>query len=177
MNLIMDLLSNLSTNINPDKVPGALLELGILLAFFVLLIWWSRSTEKKAKARALEKYKNYTGRAEGRILEHHWVHVSSGRRDPETGKDDVDSYFIITYEFEADGQTYRGKGEASASFMGRKTQTICYDPSDPNQNCSLYYLNSQTKSASCLRVLIYMLVRFAILLGVIYLILKISGKI
>ena len=176
MNLFMNLFMNLSSEIKTENLPKVILTVGGMLAFFVLLMWWSKSTEKKAKARAQEKYKDYTGRAEGRILEHHWVHVSSGRRDPETGKEDVDSYFMVTYEFEANGQTYRGEGEASASFRGRKNQTICYDPSDPNRNCSLFYLNSQTKSASCLRVLIYMLVRFAILLGVIYLILKISGK-
>jgi len=173
----MDLIMNLSVNIDMDKLPKVLLEAGILLTAFILLIWWSRSKEKKAKQRAQEKYKDYTGRAEGRILEHHWVRVSSGRRDPETGSEDTDSYFIITYEFEVNGQTYRGEGEASASFKGRKTQTICYDPADPNRNCSLYYLNSQTKSPSSLRVLIYFIVRAAIVIGVLYLIMKLAGRI
>lgn len=177
MDQIKDVIKYIGSNINPDKVPKALLELGILLAFFVLLIWWSRHTDKKAKQRAQEKYKNYTGRAEGRILEHEWVRRYTGSRDPETGRDNYDLQYIVKYEFEANGQTYQSEGEASGSIFQGKTLTICYDPSDPNQSCSLYYLNYQTKSPSFIRVLLYILVRLAILFGILYLILKIAGKI
>lgn len=55
MDRIKDIFSYISSNINPDKVPGAILELSIMLAFIVLLIWWCRSTDKKAKARAKAK--------------------------------------------------------------------------------------------------------------------------
>ncbi|MCR5058325.1 MAG: hypothetical protein K6A81_06895 [Clostridiales bacterium] len=175
MNQIVNLIVNLSENTNTNKLPEVLLETGILLAVFVLLFWWARSSNKKAKKQAQEKYKNYTGRAEGRILEHHWVRKYSNNRDPETGKEYSDQLFIITYEFEANGQTYRGEGEASGSIMGRKTQMIAYDPADPTRNCSLYYLNSQTKSPSFLRVLIYIIVRLALLCGVIYLLMKFAG--
>ena len=177
MDRIKDIFSYISLNINPDKVPGAILELSIMLAFIVLLIWWCRSTDKKAKARAKEKYKNYTGRAEGRILEHEWVRHYTGFRDPETGDENSDLLFIVKYEFEANGQTYQGEGEASGSIFQRKTLTICYGPSDPNQSCSLYYLNCQTTSPNFLRVLVYFLTRLAIGMGVIYLILKLSGGI
>ena len=176
MNQTMNIFTYLSAKIDPDKVPGALLELGLILGFLILLFWWSRSTEKKAIARAREKYKNYTGRAEGRILEHEWVRHYTGTKDSETGDDNYDLLFMVKYEFEVNGQTYRGEGEASGSIKGRKTQTICYDPADPNQNCSLYYLNSQTTSPSCLRLLIYILIRLAIVIGVIFLIMKMFGK-
>ena len=175
MNQITNLIVKLSENTNTNKMPEVLLETGILLAVLILLFWWARSSNKKAKKRAQEKYKNYTGRAEGKILDHSWVRKYSNNPDPETGKEYSDQLFIITYEFEANGQTYRGEGEASGSLFGRKTQMIAYDPADPNQNCSLYYLNSQTKSPSFLRVLIYILVRLALLIGVIYLLMRFAG--
>lgn len=107
---------------------------------------------KAAQKEKEERYTNYTGRAEGKIIEHHWdTHlVSSGVGTGRTMKEDTidatDSDFFVTYEFEVDGQTYIGKGEGSPAFQVRKHQTICYDPSDPNLNCTLFYLNSYLRS-------------------------------
>ena len=105
-------------------------------------------TEKKEKE---ERYMNYTGRAEGKIIEHHWeTYMKSGVGTGRTMKEDTidasDSDCYVTYEFEVDGQTYIGKGEGSPAFQVRKHQTICYDPSDPNLNCTLFYLNSYLRS-------------------------------
>ena len=57
--------------------------------------------------------------------------------------DDMDSVYIISYEFEVDGKTYKGQGEGSSSSKEGEIQTICYDPSDPNVNCTLNYLDDQ----------------------------------
>ena len=106
---------------------------------------------KAVKKEKEERYKNYTGRAEGKIIEHHWeTYMKSGVGTGRTMKEDTidasDSDFFVTYEFEVDGQTYTGKGEGSPVFQVRKHQTICYDPSDPNLNCTLFYLNSYLRS-------------------------------
>ena len=55
-------------------------------------------------------------------------------------------YVNISYQFEVNGQVYYGEGEGSGAFWERDKQTICYDPNDPDDNCTLYYLNSKTKS-------------------------------
>lgn len=106
---------------------------------------------KAAKKEREERYRNYTGRAEGKIIEHHWETylksgVGTGRTMKEDTIDATDSVFYVTYEFEVDGQTYVGKGEGSPAFQVRKYQTICYDPSDPNLNCTLFYLDSYLRS-------------------------------
>ena len=72
--------------------------------------------------------------------------VGTGRTMKEDTIDSSDSVFYVTYEFEVDGQTYTGKGEGSPAFQVRKHQLICYDPSDPNLNCTLFYLNSYLRS-------------------------------
>lgn len=106
---------------------------------------------KAEKKEREERYKDYTGRAEGKIIEHHWETfmksgVGTGRTMKEDTIDSSDSVFYVTYEFEVDGQTYTGKGEGSPAFQVRKYQLICYDPSDPNLNCTLFYLNSYLRS-------------------------------
>ena len=120
----------------------------ILIPFLVLLVWviYVLAKEKKQNREAAQvKYKNYTGRVEGRVLEYHWVKSNPGKyiRDPETGRVETQDEFIVTYEFVVDGRTYTGTGVGSTSPSRRKFQLICYDPSDPDQNCTLYYLNGQ----------------------------------
>ena len=105
-----------------------------------------RIQEEKQKNKDLVN--RYSGRAEGRITEHHWdTHlVSSGVGTGRTMKEDTidatDSIFMVSYEFEVDGKTYTGQGEGSPAIQVRKAQTICYDPSDPNDNCTIFYLNA-----------------------------------
>ena len=120
----------------------------ILIPFLVLLVWviYVLAKEKKQNREAAQvKYKNYTGRVEGRVLEYHWVKSNPGKyiRDPETGRVETQDEFIVTYEFVVDGRTYTGTGVGSTSPSRRKFQLICYYPSDPDQNCTLYYLNGQ----------------------------------
>ena len=136
---------------------GRYLLIGLLIFAIVITIigrirYFSPETQERLKAEKKakeERFKNYTGRAEGRILEHHWeYYMDSAQAMKQHREDDMDisdDRFIVSYEFEVDGQTYTGKGEGSSDFRVRKHQTICYDPSDPNQNCTLCYLNSQTK--------------------------------
>ena len=120
----------------------------ILIPFAVILVYviYVLAKEKKQNREIAQvKFKNYTGRVEGRILESHWNKINSGKyiRDPETGRVESQEEFIVTYEFVVDGQTYMGTGVGSTSLSRRQFQTICYDPSDPNQNCTLYYLNGE----------------------------------
>ena len=120
----------------------------ILIPFVVLLgyvIYVLAKEKKQNREIAQEKYKNYTGRVEGRVLESHWVKSNPGKyiRDPETGRVDSQEEFIVTYEFLVDGRTYTGTGVGSTSPSRRQYQPICYDPADPNQNCTLYFLNGE----------------------------------
>ena len=96
-----------------------------------------------------ELLKNLSGRIDGKILEHHWEKRGKFNH---TGDpiDDFDEVFMVTYEFEVNGQTYTGKGEGSPAFQAKGKQTICYDPSDPNVNCTLYYFNGQANKKSVL---------------------------
>ena len=130
----------------------------VILVVFCIVItiignirYHSKSTQERLKADKKEKedwVNKYSGTAEGRITEHHWdTHlVSSGVGTGRTMKEDTidatDSIFMVSYEFEVDGKTYTGQGEGSPAFQVRKVQTICYDPSDPNDNCTLFYLNA-----------------------------------
>ena len=135
------------------------LLIGLVVSVVVFSIicrirYYSPANQERLKAEQKEKeerYKNYTGRAEGKIIEHHWETflksgVGTGRTMKEDTIDSSDSVFYVTYEFEVDGQTYTGKGEGSPAFQVRKHQLICYDPSDPNLNCTLFYLNSYLRS-------------------------------
>ena len=53
---------------------------------------------------------------------------------------------VISYQFEVNGQIYTGEGEGNGAFWQKDKQMICFDPNDPDDNCTLYYLNSKTKS-------------------------------
>lgn len=131
---------------------GRYLLIGMVV-FFAIFILVNRSSAKERLQNIVkeeqDRFKKLTGRAEGRILEHHWENysnpLSAGRQHKEDSMDDSDTVFMVTYEFEVNGQTYKGHGEGSPSFSRRKTQPICYDPSDPNQNCTLYYYNGQVR--------------------------------
>ena len=110
---------------------------------------------REERERAIKERQDYlnrfTGRAEGRIIEHHWKEYQTPKamRQPkykEDNMDDTEIVFMVSYEFEVDGKTYTGNGEGSPAFQVRKQQTICYDPSDPNVNCTLYYYNSQVNA-------------------------------
>ena len=131
---------------------------GVILVCVLIVVLTSLSRKHFNKVAVLpEKYRSYTGRAEGRILKHHWETfmksgVGTGRTMKEDTIDSSDSVFYVTYEFEADGKTYKGEGEGSPVFKVRKSQTICYDPSDPTKNCTIYYLNSQKYNPNAFRI-------------------------
>lgn len=120
---------------------------GVILLFVLIFVLTSLSRRCHNKVSVLpEEYRCYTGRAQGRILEHHWkTHFTGQSAGPrnEDNIDATDSVYMVKYEFEVDGKTYKGEGEGSPALQGRKNQTICYDPSDPTKNYTLYYLNSK----------------------------------
>jgi len=119
----------------------------IIFTTFCKIRYYSPENQEKIKNAAKEKQARidrYSGRAEGKIIEHHWETTMSARvasRQREDDMDVLDHIYIVSYEFEVDGKIYTGKGEGSPAFQVRKKQTICYDPSDPNVNCTLFYLN------------------------------------
>lgn len=134
-----------------------LLPLLILIVVFIIVFGRARHQSKESQKRLkeydiekLEWYKYYTGRAEGRILKRRWESSSvSGARNGSVMKEDSmgssDLAKIVTYEFEVNGKTYTGKGIGCPHFQERKKQTICYNPSNPNENCTLYYFNRQVR--------------------------------
>ncbi|MCR5617266.1 MAG: hypothetical protein K6F83_03145 [Clostridiales bacterium] len=110
----------------------------------------SKSTQERLKTKEKEKdewFKRLSGRTEGRIIEHHWEDhgISTGpHKNSEEDMDVTDTVFMVTYEFEVNGQTYTGNGAGSPSFGERESQMICYDPSDPEDNCTMYFYKSES---------------------------------
>ena len=133
------------------------LLIGLLIFAVVFTIigtirFHSRANQERLmnnKKEREEWVKKLSGRIKGRILEHHWEKRGKFNysQDP---INDFDEVFMVTYEFEVNGQTYTGKGEGRPAFQEKERQTICYDPSDPNVNCTLYYYNDQANRKSVL---------------------------
>lgn len=113
----------------------------------------SKATQERLAEYEREKqnpFRNYSGRARGKIIEHHWEQHSGNngimnlfRRNTDVS-DDQNDVFMVSYEFEVNGQTYTGEGMGNPDVQERNYQTICYDPSDPNINCTFYYMKSKT---------------------------------
>ena len=93
--------------------------------------------------------------------------------DSETS-DSYEYLTIISYQFEVNGRVYYGEGEGNGAFWQRDKQMICYDPNDPDDNCTLYYLNSKTKS-HFLKTVIFFVVMLALMYFAIVYLSK-SGK-
>ena len=89
----------------------------------------------------------------------------------EDAMDAAEVVFMVIYEFEADGRIYTGKGESSTAFTTGKTQTICYDPSDPDLNCTLSFLNSQKYNPNAFRF-VTIIIRILIVAGIAWYIAK-----
>ena len=115
-----------------------------LLAGFLILFELSRIP---ARLKAKKAYSHLSGRAMGTVINRYEEKILL--TDYHNSSDDRDHYqykTIVTYQYEVDGQIHTGEGEGSGALWHRKHQMICYDPSDPGDSCTLFYLNRETKS-------------------------------
>ncbi|MBO4688157.1 MAG: DUF3592 domain-containing protein [Clostridiales bacterium] len=119
----------------------------VIAVVAVIVVFAILNSIKNAARRRIEKefYERMTGRATGNILSRN---VTKER--VETSRDDEEEKYeyvcYVTYEFVVNGITYKGSGEGARSGSQKKQQTICYDPADPNSNCTEYYYKKKTSS-------------------------------
>ena len=160
----LDFLNNLSDDERKLFTGIGFVVLGVF-AMFIL----SQLLMIPGRLRARAYYKNYTGRALGKITKRDVISVQNGHDDE--GNLRYTTKCMVSYEFTVGGVLYKGEGEGSGAGRDKYEAEICYDPSDPDQNCTAYYFNSKTKS-HFLSTLIYLIILFAILLGGIYLFIR-----
>lgn len=115
-----------------------------------------------------------SGRAEGKILKRDIVKHES-KPAGRGGNGDVSNYTecYVTYEFVADGITYTGRGKGSGNYIDRNSQIICYDPQNPDDNCTLYYYKDHTE-INVLKSVLYagltVILGFVMIIGIVKLI-------
>ena len=136
----------------------AVIPLGLM---FIFMIYASIKSSAARKAR-IEKYKKYTGRADGLISNFRTEEYRRGHGDDEK----VTYKCFMDYEFEANGRIYKGRGEGSGALWERKMQKICYDPDNPENNCTKYYYEKMTGSGGMLSAVLTMLIIFIVVLVV-----------
>ena len=116
-----------------------------IIGFIILLVIFDLSRiPKRLKAKAA--YSHLSGRATGTVTNYRKERILRYESTDPEQNDSYEYLTIISYQFEVNGRVYTGEGEGSGAFWQRDKQTICYDPNDPDDNCTLYYLNSKTKS-------------------------------
>lgn len=145
--------------------------LGLILVGFIVFLVIVELLELPQHKRNKHKMEYLSGRTEGKILTRSLVRdeyiTGSGRN-----KEYNSSYrCMLTYEFEVDGISYTGKGEGAGAFWKKESQTICYDPNNPNDNCTLFFYNSKTDT-NIVRTVFSFLGRLLIFFGIFYLILR-----
>ena len=117
----------------------------VIIAFIVFYVIFELTRiPKRLKEKAA--FEHLSGRAEGTVTNYRKERILRYRSTDPEQNDSYEYLTIISYQFEVNGQVYYGEGEGSGAFWERHKQTICYDPNDPDDNCTLYYLNSKTKS-------------------------------
>lgn len=132
----------------------------IIVAFIALMVLTELlSIPKRIKARAA--FKNLTGRAMATVTDYRKVRELRYRSTDSETNDSYEYKTYISYQFEVNGQVYTGEGEGDGAFWKKDRQMICYDPSDPNDNCTLYTVDSMTKS-HFLKTLIFIIVALVI---------------
>ena len=116
-----------------------------IIGFIVLLVVFElMRIPGRLKAKAA--FSRLSGRAMGTVTDYRKErYLRNESHDPETG-DSYEYVTIIRYQFEVNGRIYTGEGEGNGAFWQKGKQMICYDPDDPEENCTLFYMNSKTKS-------------------------------
>ncbi|MBR6484390.1 MAG: hypothetical protein IKT14_05170 [Clostridiales bacterium] len=153
-----------------DNIKIWLIGIPFAILMVALFIWSSVKDALRRKA-IKEQYKKMSGRADGKISNFKMVRRSRYHNREE----DVDYDAFMDYEFEVDGKIYKGHGEGSGALWKRKTQTICYDPEDPDNNCTLYIYDRKTGKTGCLTSLVVLITLVAIFGTVFYYFFKVKG--
>lgn len=118
------------------------------------------------KLRARKQLAHLTGRTEGQVTSHYEDEYEERDEDGDIHRRSRGT--VIYYEFEVGGVTYTGSGYGSWALWKRDHQTICYDPDHPEDNLPLNEYNSKTKT-HIIGTLLYVIISFAILFGIIML--------
>ncbi len=143
--------------------------LGLVVIGFIAVALLSQLLLLPGQVKNKKRMKHLTGRAVGTILNGtlYTETENYGHQNGQTGETTTTHRYIVTYEFEVNGVTYRGQGEGSYAFWEKKRQKICYDPQNPEDNCTLFLYNSKTDTNILKRVFsvsIWVIILFAIIL-------------
>ena len=131
-----------------------------IVGFIGLLVIFELSRiPKRLKAKAA--FSHLSGRAMGTVTNYRKERILRYESHDSETSDSYEYLTIISYQFEVNGRVYYGEGEGNGAFWQRDKQMICYDPSDPNDNCTLYTVDSMTKS-HFLKTLIFIIVALVI---------------
>ena len=141
----------------------------VILVFFAIFIL-TQLMMIPSRKRAQVKYANYTGRTFAKVLNRYTISVDDGV--DENGDRKYKSKCIVSYEFRIGGVTYKGECEGSSKGRDKYETEICYDPSNPDLNCTVYYFDSVTKS-HFLSSFIFFVVVFALMLAGIYIFMRV----
>lgn len=142
-----------------------------ILVIFVGSIIWASISDAIIRKKRREQYGKMKGRAKGDISNfkmHRKVRYRNGEKDYRyTAR--------MNYEFEVDGKIYKGEGIGSGALWQRKQQVICYDPDNPEDNCTKYYYDRMMGKDSFIMVLVA-LMTFVFIFGfVFYFFFKVKG--
>ena len=138
----------------------------IVLAFIVVFILIELS-RIPGRLKSKKAYSNLTGRAMGTVTNRYKEQVLLTPYYTSTDNRDHYEYKTrLTYQFEVNGRVYTGEGEGSGAFWQKNQQMICYDPEDPNTNCTLFYLKSKTKSHAHHTLLVFIIMIVLLVLGI-----------
>ena len=153
----LEFLKNLSDDERKLLSGVGLVLIGLFAVFFLseLLMIPSRLSARK-------RYAGYTGRALGKVTKRNIYSVEDGHDDD--GHTTYKQKCFVEYEFTVGGTRYTGEGEGSMASRDKYETEICYDPSDPDQNCTACYFNSVTKF-HILSTLIFLLCFSALVIG------------
>ena len=117
-----------------------------ILIVFVALMGLVELLKIPKRMKAKAAFERFKGRAMATVTDYRKVKELRYRSDDPEVNDSYEYRTYITYQFEVNGQIYTGEGEGDGAFSKRNKQMICYDPNDPNENVTLYFVNSKTKS-------------------------------
>lgn len=115
---------------------------------------------RRIKAKAA--FSHLSGRAMATVTDYHKERILRYESTDPESSDSYEYRTIISYQFEVNGQIYTGEGEGNGAFWKKNKQMICYDPNDPDENCTLYFLNSTTKSHFLSTVIFYVVMLLVI---------------
>lgn len=141
--------------------PPLAIGLFILSLFGLVIVTEINRIPKILRAR--KAMAHLTGVADGRITSHYEDTYESW--DEDRGTYETRSRgTVVSYEFEVNGQIYKGSGYGSWALGSREHQPILYDPNNPSDNCTKAHYNSQTKTHFVGSIL-YMAIGLAALFG------------